>query len=245
MSRNLIVLLVVLSVGVAGLIVFSKLRSEEDADARRSLDQQSVQTSETSSAALQSAAPPRLTGSPTSNIATPVLTAQTPATSQSRTAVASRATTSILTVMTNTLPDLPFEVKPLPVLEKDYLATTNRDTRLDIMMDIAENSSAETVKALTRLFEGETDPDLKVDLLDSLLGIEGFHDEKLTMLTMGARQGLPKEVRQSAIDGLIDLDDQRVIPVLNGLLNDPDEEIREGARDALEMIQSQPAVKLK
>jgi len=36
-----------------------------------------------------------------------------------------------------------------------------------------------------------------------------------------------------------------VIPVLNGLLNDPDEEIREGAKDALEMLQSQPAVKLK
>ena len=65
------------------------------------------------------------------------------------------------------------------------------------------------------------------------------------MLTMGARQGLPNEVRQSAIDGLIDLDDQRVIPVLNGLLNDPDEEIREGAKDALEMIQSQPVIKLQ
>jgi len=243
MSRNLIILLVVLSAGVAGLIVFSKLRSQEDT--RVADSQQSIETSATSAAALQSANPPRLTGSPTVNIATPVVTAQNAATHQSRTTIASRATTSILTVMTNPSPDLPFEVKPLPVLEKDYLATTNRDTRLDIMMDIAENSTAETVKALTRLFEGETDPDLKVDLLDSLLGIEGFHDEKLIMLTMGARQGLPHEVRQSAIDGLIDLDDQRVIPVLNGLLNDPDEEIREGAKDALEMIQSQPAVKLK
>jgi HEAT repeat protein len=111
------------------------------------------------------------------------------------------------------------------------------------MMDIAENSSAETVKTLTRLFEAETNVDLKIDLLDSLLGIEGFADEKLIMLTMGARQGLPNEIRQSAIDGLIDLDDRRVIPVLNGLLNDPDEEIREGAKDALEMLQTQPVLK--
>jgi HEAT repeat protein len=166
-------------------------------------------------------------------------------TNQGRSTVAARTTTSIITAITNVVPELPFEVKPLPVLEKDYLTTTNRDTRLDVMMDIAETSSAETVKALTRLFEAETDPDLKVDLLDSLLGIEGFNDEKLIMLTMGARQGLPNEVRQSAIDGLIDLDDQRVIPVLNGLLNDPDEEIRESAKDALEMIQSQPAIKLQ
>lgn len=144
---------------------------------------------------------------------------------------------------TNELP----VVKPLPTLEKDYASATNRDTRLDIMMDIADNPSAESVRTLTRLFEVETDTDLKVDLLDSLLGIDGFKEEKLIMLTLGSRQGLPSEVRQSAIDGLIDLDDQRVIPVLNGLLNDPDAEIREGAQDALEMIQaaqSQPAVKL-
>jgi HEAT repeat protein len=162
---------------------------------------------------------------------------------QGRTATAARTTTSILTAVTNTVAESALETKPLPVLEKDYLTSTNRDARLDIMMDIAENSSAETVKTLTRLFEAETDPDLKIDLLDSLLGIEGFVDEKLIMLTMGARQGLPNEIRQSAIDGLIDLDDRRVIPVLNGLLNDPDEEIREGAKDALEMIQSQPALK--
>jgi len=136
-------------------------------------------------------------------------------------------------------------LKPLPVLEKDYTATTNRDQRLDIMMDIAETPGAEAVKVLTRLFEAESDLDLKVDLLDSLLGIEGFKDEKLIMLTLGARQALPSEVRQSAIDGLIDLDDQRVIPILNGLLNDPDAEIREAAKDAIEMLQSQPAVQLK
>ena len=137
-------------------------------------------------------------------------------------------------------------VKPLPALEKDYASATNRDTRLDIMMDIAETPGADAVRALTRLFEIETDTDLKIDLLDSLLGIDGFKEDKLIMLTLGARQGLSSEIRQSAIDGLIDLDDARVIPVLNGLLNDPDEEIREGAQDALEMIQSaqaQPAVK--
>lgn len=142
-------------------------------------------------------------------------------------------------------PNLLFEMKPLPVLEKDYATATNRDVRLDIMMDIAEMPGPESVKALTRLFEAETDTDLKVDLLDSLLGIEGFKEEKLVMLRMGAQQGLATEIRQSAIDGLIDLDDQRVIPVLNGMFTDPDEEIREGAKDALEMIQSLPAVQTK
>lgn len=136
-------------------------------------------------------------------------------------------------------------MKPLPELITDYASTTNRDERLDLMMDIADLPGPESIRALTQLFEAETDAELKVDLLDSLLGIEGFPEEKLKMLTSGTKQGLPSDVRQSAIDGLIDLDDQRVIPVLNGLLNDPDEEIRESAKDALEMLQSQPAVKIK
>lgn len=135
--------------------------------------------------------------------------------------------------------------KPLPALESDYTATTNRDTRLDIMMDIAETPGAETVRTLARLLETETDPDLKVDLIDSLLGIEGHTDEKLAMLTQGVRTGLPKEVRLSAVDGLIELNDPRTVAVFNGMLNDPDEEIREAAKDALEMLQAQPPVQLK
>lgn len=165
-----------------------------------------------------------------------------PAASQFQTGLLARATA--IPVMTND-PTAEPEAKPLPVLEKEYGATTNRDTRLDIMMDIADWPGPDAVRALARLFEIETDPDLKVDLLDSLLGIEGQVEEKLKMLTAGTQKGLPTDVRQSAIDGLIDLDDQRVIPVFNGLLNDPDEEIREGAKDALEMMQSKPAVKLK
>lgn len=235
MSRNLIILLVVLCAGVAGLITFSRLRSQNDE--RAAVTHSPVDGATTG-------APSRNIMAPVSTDPPPLVSTQAAGTHLDKTTTAARTTISILTAVTNTVPDLALEVKPLPVLEKDYLATTNRDTRLDIMMDIAENPSAETVKALTRLFEAETDLDLKVDLLDSLLGIEEFKDEKLIMLTMGARQGLPNEVRQSAIDGLIDLDDQRAIPVLNGLLNDPDEEIREGARDALEMIQSQP-IKLK
>lgn len=238
MSRNLVILLVVLSAGVAGLIVFSKLRSERDA--RLAANQQSESTAPTETHPTPAGdnpgrAPLTLTNRPivTGRVAT--------IPQQAGTTSVIEMTPAIPTAITN---DLTLEIRPLPVLEKEYTATTNRDTRLDIMMDIAETPGVEAIKALTRLFEAETDPDLKVDLLDSLLGIEGFKDEKLIMLTMGARQGLPSEVRQSAIDGLIDLDDQRVIAVLNGLLNDPDAEIRESAKDAIEMLQSEPAVKL-
>jgi hypothetical protein len=140
-------------------------------------------------------------------------------------------------------PDPEAAPKPLPVLEKNYFATTNHEERLDIVMDIADTPSAESVKALTRLFSAEKDPELKIDLLDSLLAIDGFKEEKLEMLKLGVNPSLPMEVRQSAIDGLIDLDDPRVIAVFNGLLNDPEEDVREAAKDALEMLQPEAPVK--
>ena len=259
MSRNTVIVLLVLCVGVAALIALSKKRPGSGST-------QIVQNTE----APSSTSPANTSGAPTGNppqgndTATPTTTGGQPVTLPP--GGVGRTTTAIPGTRANpngqpvgpggvTAPplinraptnDLP-EVKPLPVLEKDYASATNRDSRLDIMMDIAETPGAEAVRALTRLFEIETDGDLKVDLLDSLLGIDGFKEEKLIMLTMGARQGLPQEVRQSAIDGLIDLDDSRVIPVLNGLLNDSDPEIREGAQDALEMLQSvqaQPTIKL-
>jgi hypothetical protein len=261
MSRNTIILLLVLCVGVAVLIGLGK---------KRPVDAQPVQTSQNTDSGATSRpgntgatpAPAAPGGNSTVAVTPTPIRTPTPGTQvghmtsgPGRNAVAAPGSQVTGTPRVNTaLPpinlantnDLPV-VKPLPALEQDYAGATNRDTRLDIMMDIAETPGAESVRALTRLFEVESDTDLKVDLLDSLLGIDGFTEEKLIMLTLGSRQGLPSEVRQSAIDGLIDLDDPRVIPVLNGLLNDPDAEIREGAQDALEMIQSaqtQPAVRL-
>lgn len=243
MSRNFVIILVVMCAAVAGLIVFSKMRTP---------NQQTVSTTQDTTTAPAQPTPttPSVTPTPTPGVprVTPQPTIVTPnipnaATQQSRTTVAGHSTTSPL-VPTNVVPETDTDTKPLPVLIQNYATSTNRDDRLDIMMDIADLPGPDSIRALSTLFDAETDNDLKVDLLDSLLGIEGFVDEKLKMLTKGTAKNLSSEVRQSAIDGLIDLDDQRVIPVLNGLLNDPDEEIRESAKDALEMLQSQPAVKI-
>ncbi len=246
MSRNLLIALVVLCAGIAGLIVFSGKKSG------------------TLHPIVTTSPPDGATGTPAPN--TPGATVNpapavgnngtlTPGTTGQPTVVAPVPTAVLQTGLLARLPvspqipvvnplDMP-DTKPLPALEKDYLANTNRDDRLDLMMDITDWPGAETVKVLARLFQAEADPELRVDLLDSLLSIEGSVEEKLAMLTLGTAKGQPTEVRQSAIDGLIDLEDQRVIPILNGLLNDPDEEIREGAKDALEMLQSAPPVTLK
>ena len=255
MSRNTVVLLVVLCAAIAGLILFQNMRSKPVSQGNGSSQREITATpGKTPDAAPNNATVPSTTrigprnGQPRTTVAIPS-NVQSSNDNISRTTIAAAnpATVGRLPLPVQPVPESAEDLapKPLPVMEKEYFTSTNRDTRLDLMMDIADSSSAEAVKTLTRLFEAETDTDLKVDLLDSLLCIEGFKEEKLIMLTLGARQGLPDEVRQSAIDGLIDLDDRRVIPVLNGLLNDPSEEIREAAKDALEMVQAQPAVQLK
>jgi hypothetical protein len=259
MSRNTVILLVLLCAGVAGMIALSKMRSKDAASSAQN-EPGTAQTASTG--ATQPASTPGHSGvgfnaNPRTALTPTAPTPETkvtpnPALTNPLTVTTSNAATARLTMIPpkangvnshNDTNDIP-QLKPIPELEKDYATATNRDVRLDIMMDIAETTGPEAVRALTRLFEAETDTDLKIDLLDSLLGIDGYKEEKLIMLTMGARQGLASEIRQSAIDGLIDLDDPRVVPVLNGLLNDPDPEIREGAKDALEMIQTQPPVKL-
>lgn len=233
MSRTNIVLIVVLSAALAGLLVFSNLRSKVHAPPP------------TASAQPASNPQPSATPAPVKPVVLPraPVIATAPVTTPPRQALPSTNRGSTvgqrrLVTDAEDVDDVP--LKPLPVLERDYATTTNRDTRLDIMMDIAETPGPESVRTLTRLFDIESDPELKVDLLDSLLGIEGFKDEKLVMLTLGIRPGLPSDVRQSAIDGLIDLEDTRVISLLNSLLNDPDAEIRESAQDALEIVQTPP-----
>ena len=248
MSRNLLIVLVVLCAGIAGLIMFSGNKSgttlhpivtTPSPDATAGTPGTAVNPAPTPVAPVPGNNGTTLTPG---NTGRPTVVAPAPAVLQ--TGLLARTMPPGAPIPAVNPLDMP-DTKPLPVLEKDYLANTNREDRLDLMMDITDWPGPETVKVLTRLFQAETDAELRVDLLDSLLSIDGSVDEKLAMLALGAAKGQPTEVRQSAIDGLIDLEDQRVIPILNGLLNDPDEEIREGAKDALEMLQTPTPTTLK
>ena len=244
MSRNLLIVLVVLCAGIAGLILFSGKKSElQHADPTHAPDTTATTPPPNAPGTATQPAP----GTPfvgNNGAVIPSGTSGQPTVVTPGSVTASKTGLMVQMPSGAQLPIVnPLEMpdtKPLPVLEKDYLAKTNREDRLDLMMDITDWPGPETVKVLTRLFQAETDPELRVDLLDSLLSIEGSVDEKLSMLALATAKGQPTEVRQSAIDGLIDLEDPRVIPILNGLLNDPDEEIREGAKDAIEMLQTPP-----
>ena len=114
--------------------------------------------------------------------------------------------------------------------EADYQGTADYQKRVVIIYNLSSVESPETIDAIGRLFLNEKDKDLKIELVNSLLDIEGENDKKLAILGTAIHADQPKEVRLGAIDGMGDTEDKRAIQVLQTLLTDPDEDIRKTRR---------------
>src|SRR5688572_12256035 len=123
-------------------------------------------------------------------------------------------------------------VDPLQ-LESAYRANADEANRYTVIDQLSDQGDLPALQTLDRLFQNENSPDMKVEMLDSLSFYEGFNVYKLQMLSVGTQANQPKEVRQAAIDALLDLDDKSAVPLLQPLRKDPDPEIREAAEDAI------------
>jgi hypothetical protein len=123
-------------------------------------------------------------------------------------------------------------------LESSYVSNPDFSVRVQVIYKLSDLATPEAISALGRVFQTEKDPDLRTEVLDSLYDIDGLDDKKAVVLAAGAAADQPKEVRESAIDGLGDIDAKQALPILQALLNDPDPEIREAAKDAIEQLQA-------
>lgn len=126
-------------------------------------------------------------------------------------------------------------------MENAYVSNPDFSARVETIYKLADTGTPAAISSLGRLFHMERDPDLKTEILDSLFDIDGQDEAKAALLAAGAGADQPKEVRQSAIDGLEDVKPEVALPILRALTGDPDEEIRESARDSIEMLQEQQA----
>ncbi|MSR64322.1 MAG: HEAT repeat domain-containing protein [Verrucomicrobiae bacterium] len=122
--------------------------------------------------------------------------------------------------------------------ESDYRSTTDEDVKLEIISNLGDVGTREAVEAMGRLFQAEKDSDLKVEMLSELSFVDGFDTEKLAIYRLGVKADQPLEVRTEAIDGLGDIEDVRVIPILQELTKDKNSEVSDAARNALEIVQS-------
>jgi type IV secretory pathway VirB10-like protein len=123
-------------------------------------------------------------------------------------------------------------------LESDYQNTQDFQKRVVILYDLSSTESPETIDVIARLFLNEKDQELKVELINSLMDVEGQHDKKLAILSNAVRSDQPKDVRLEAIDGMADAEDRRAIQILQAFTNDPDEEIRDAVKDTIEQLQA-------
>jgi hypothetical protein len=125
--------------------------------------------------------------------------------------------------------------------ETDYQNTPDFQKRVVIIYNLSSVDSPDTIDSIGRLFLNEKDKELKIELVNSLLDIEGQNDKKLAILSTAVRGDQPKDVRLEGIDGMGDTEDKRAIQVLQGMLTDPDEDIREAAQDTIDQLQTDVA----
>ena len=125
--------------------------------------------------------------------------------------------------------------------ETDYQNTADFQKKVVVIYNLSAVDSPETVDAIGRLFLNEKDKELKIELVNSLLDIDGQNDKKLAILSTAVHGDQPKDVRLEGIDGMGDTEDKRAIQILQGMLTDPDEDIRDAAKDTIDQLQTDVA----
>ena len=119
----------------------------------------------------------------------------------------------------------------------------DEETRTNIVANLAElvdkgADKGDVAKALTSMFGMEKSTNIKVAILDELAALDP--PSLLEQVMSALLPDQPPEVRDEAVSILQDLGDKRAIPALQTLLNDPDEDLREEAQEAIKSLNSPP-----
>jgi hypothetical protein len=130
----------------------------------------------------------------------------------------------------------PEKVQRVATLESKYRATQGFDNRFDALLAIAKEGGPEAVLALERLFRTEPDGDLRTELINALIDLGGCKEEKLALLKLGVAPNQEVSVREAAMDGLVDLEDARALPILKELTQDPNDQVRAVAQHCHQLL---------
>jgi HEAT repeat protein len=120
-----------------------------------------------------------------------------------------------------------------------YLAASAEQDRREVLWEIFDAPPTEAVPAIARLLVAEKRADLRIEMLDSLDGFDGQVDAKLAILTGELiDQPAQGEVREAALDALLNLQDRRAIPLWKKLAATEDAEVIETARSTIKALES-------
>ena len=117
------------------------------------------------------------------------------------------------------------------------------DIRSEIVTDLWELNTREAVDALGMLFLGERDQDVKADILAGVAGSaeKATHEGCYGLLLSAIAPGQPPDVRLLAAHLFTDFEDARVPGLLQQFSQDPDPEVREAVKDAIETLRQNQA----
>lgn len=121
-------------------------------------------------------------------------------------------------------------------LAQRFRGSAEAEDRSAIVGELWELDSPAAVETIRQLFLSEKEQDVKVDMVAGLTESQSpkTRESRLALIASALAPNQPKDVREVAAQVLIEIEDPRVINLLQQYSQDPDPEIREAMRDALE-----------
>jgi HEAT repeat protein len=125
---------------------------------------------------------------------------------------------------------------------RNFHTTGDKTDRSTMASDVAKLADAGVPKpqiasTLGYMFRDENSVEVKTDILDELGDLDD--PAAFDQIVQGLDQHQPDEVRTAAIQALDSLGDKRAIPLLQPLLADRDEDIRDAAQSATDSLNDQ------
>lgn len=122
------------------------------------------------------------------------------------------------------------------VLGQRLRAAEEAYERAEIVGELWELATPEAVEILRQRFFIEPDVDVKADIVAGLVDEQKPQTREVRFGILAAALAPTQsiEVRETAVSMLVEFDDVRAVALLQNLLSDPNEEIREAAREAIE-----------
>ena len=126
----------------------------------------------------------------------------------------------------------------LAELEAGYASRSDVGGKMEMITKITDVGGSSAVTAMGRLFQMEKDPAIRVEILSSLYDIDEQDEAKVGLLSVAVNSAQPQEVREEAISALEDVEPKLALPILRSLSNDSNEDIRDAAKDAIELLEA-------
>lgn len=125
---------------------------------------------------------------------------------------------------------------------RNFHATPDKIDRSTVARDVAKLADSgvpkqQVASALGYMFRDENSVDVKTDILDELGDLDD--PSAFDQIVQGLDQHQPDEVRTEAIQALDTLGDKRAIPLLQPLLADRDQDVRDAAQSATDSLNGQ------